>query len=439
MFENGEGKSINNNNTYYRTDLFETRRSSLLRWLKDIFSTTPSPHYRKSFEEISKKKKDGQMSEILQRLAGVLESLNKHLKESKDYSHRVPLHAKSLSRYKREVSVHVSQENNENTKEINKSNVITKEATSKDKKNAELKGKLIARTDITDKSIKDKSVKKEDTTTKLRSTNDKVSTSRTEESRSKDVPANDKNTPAKDNKTPVKDKIVPMQEKNISLRETKAPAKSQGITKESSNESKNKTSPEDMYSSENKNSSIETKTRTDKEPLKIGTAVRNESSSEEDIAVIEHTTIDNNTEEEEENILRQLPIYVHGKKKNIIEDTESGRRSPSSAETTPSVQIKEKLLTYLGDMFDDLARKIQPLTRVKIALSPDNSYRIGYIVANIDTLEIKLKRLRRDMSINKNYWDEAKTMELFDQLRVTNSVVAALMDTLASYLEVPII
>lgn len=97
-------------------------------------------------------------------------------------------------------------------------------------------------------------------------------------------------------------------------------------------------------------------------------------------------------------------------------------------------RVKDKLLSYLEDTFDEVERKIKPLTNIKIALSNDDHYRIGYIIATIDTLEVNLKKLKSDMNLHQHNWDEQKILDLFDRIKATNTVTTSLIESLKKYL-----
>ncbi|KAJ8706647.1 hypothetical protein PYW07_012725 [Mythimna separata] len=117
----------------------------------------------------------------------------------------------------------------------------------------------------------------------------------------------------------------------------------------------------------------------------------------------------------------------------------SGRRMMPMVASEPQYvtttsRVKDKLLSYLEDTFNEVERKIKPLTNIKIALSNDDHYRIGYIIATIDTLEVNLKKLKNDMNINQNKWDDEKILDLFDRIKASNTVVTSLIESLKKYL-----
>lgn len=136
---------------------------------------------------------------------------------------------------------------------------------------------------------------------------------------------------------------------------------------------------------------------------------------------IEKVTVKNETALTEDSAVNRRRIFIV--------------KAPSDHMTKTS-KIKDKLLSYLEDTFNEVERKIQPLTNIKIALSNDDHYKIGYIVATIDTLEVNLKKMRNDMNLHQSdpNWDDEKILDLFDRIKSTNSVVTSLIELLKKYL-----
>ncbi|XP_022833992.1 uncharacterized protein LOC111361813 [Spodoptera litura] len=93
-------------------------------------------------------------------------------------------------------------------------------------------------------------------------------------------------------------------------------------------------------------------------------------------------------------------------------------------------RIKDKLISYLEETFNDIERKISPLTHIKAALSNNNEYRIGYIIANIDTLAINLNKWKNNMVANQDSWSEETILDLFDKIKATNGVTTSLIESL---------
>ncbi|XP_050556518.1 uncharacterized protein LOC118280896 [Spodoptera frugiperda] len=93
-------------------------------------------------------------------------------------------------------------------------------------------------------------------------------------------------------------------------------------------------------------------------------------------------------------------------------------------------RIKGKLISYLEDTFNDIEKKISPLSQIKATLSSNSEYRIGYIIANIDTLDVNLKKWKNNMLVNQHTWDDETILNLFDKIKATNAVTTSLIESL---------
>ncbi|KAH9627729.1 hypothetical protein HF086_017272 [Spodoptera exigua] len=110
------------------------------------------------------------------------------------------------------------------------------------------------------------------------------------------------------------------------------------------------------------------------------------------------------------------------------------RRAIPALEYQPQSRIKGKLLSYLEETFDEIDRKIKPLTNIKIALSNNNEYRIGYIIATIDTMQVNLKKWKENTRVNQHKWNDEKILDVFDRIKATNKVTTNLIETLKRHL-----
>ncbi|KAF9421730.1 hypothetical protein HW555_002411 [Spodoptera exigua] len=110
------------------------------------------------------------------------------------------------------------------------------------------------------------------------------------------------------------------------------------------------------------------------------------------------------------------------------------RRAIPALEYQPQSRIKGKLLSYLEETFDEIDRKIKPLTNIKIALSNNNEYRIGYIIATIDTMQVNLKKWKENTRVNQHKWNDEKILDVFDRIKATNKVTSNLIETLKRHL-----
>lgn len=154
----------------------------------------------------------------------------------------------------------------------------------------------------------------------------------------------------------------------------------------------------------------------------------------EDVTENSETTTEKADIVTEKDVITEKTEAVTVKTEHANNDTESnGRRMMPDYIITTS-RVKDKLLSYLEDTFNEVERKIKPLTNIKIALSNDDHYRIGYIIATIDTLEVNLKKVKNDMNLHQNVWDDEKILDLFDKIKATNNVATKLIESLKKYL-----
>ncbi|CAG4952720.1 unnamed protein product [Parnassius apollo] len=110
----------------------------------------------------------------------------------------------------------------------------------------------------------------------------------------------------------------------------------------------------------------------------------------------------------------------------------SGRRSMGGVMDTSF--IKDKLLFYVQESIREIQMKVNSLVRVKAAFSNVVPFRMGYIVANIDTLAVNMKNLRQNMEANKNIWDERQILNVYDRLKISNAIVSNLLAVLRAYI-----
>ncbi|CAH2064907.1 unnamed protein product, partial [Iphiclides podalirius] len=114
------------------------------------------------------------------------------------------------------------------------------------------------------------------------------------------------------------------------------------------------------------------------------------------------------------------------------EAIQNGRRSGHDAQSSV---VRDKLLSYLDEGFDEVRRKVDSLAAAKRRFSSVAPYRIGYIVANVDTLAVSVRNLRELARSSRLVWGERKILEVYDRLRISNTLLANLLDTLRLLME----
>ncbi|OWR52041.1 hypothetical protein KGM_208102 [Danaus plexippus plexippus] len=98
-------------------------------------------------------------------------------------------------------------------------------------------------------------------------------------------------------------------------------------------------------------------------------------------------------------------------------------------------EVRNKLFTYIEEGFNEIKYKVSSLQPIKTAFSNDVAYKIGYIVANIDTLDANMKNLKKDMDSDRYGWSDNRILTLYDTIKMSNSAVSNLMDVLKDFLE----
>ncbi|CAB3258160.1 unnamed protein product [Arctia plantaginis] len=95
-----------------------------------------------------------------------------------------------------------------------------------------------------------------------------------------------------------------------------------------------------------------------------------------------------------------------------------------------SYHEKDELRNEIENIIRGIKQKVLPLTNVKKALGDNYSYRIGYVIANIDTLYNQLGKIKVEM----NFQDEYSLKKLFERMKMTDNVISNLLEILTSYL-----
>ncbi|CAG9577444.1 unnamed protein product [Danaus chrysippus] len=113
----------------------------------------------------------------------------------------------------------------------------------------------------------------------------------------------------------------------------------------------------------------------------------------------------------------------------------SGRRTMMGSPGPTNDEVRNKLFTYIDEGFNEIIYKVNSLQPIKTAFNNDVAYKIGYIVANIDTLDANMKNLKRDMESDKYGWSDNKILNLYDTIKLSSSAVSNLMDVLKNFLE----
>lgn len=93
-------------------------------------------------------------------------------------------------------------------------------------------------------------------------------------------------------------------------------------------------------------------------------------------------------------------------------------------------EVKLKLLNYIYESYNEIANKIDPLSKIKAQYQNEHLYKMGYIMSNIDTLEVNLKNMKKDVDSNKHEFEETKILSVLDTFMASNRIVTSLIDSL---------
>lgn len=98
-----------------------------------------------------------------------------------------------------------------------------------------------------------------------------------------------------------------------------------------------------------------------------------------------------------------------------------------ASESNDTLEVKQKLLTYIEENFQELKEQIKKLQEMKQIYEGDSGFRVGYIIANVDVLQDNIKKLKEVTDENNNLWTERQLIEVFDKLKASNKVMVGLM------------
>lgn len=115
------------------------------------------------------------------------------------------------------------------------------------------------------------------------------------------------------------------------------------------------------------------------------------------------------------------------RKRNSETDSEV---TTETSENSRSDEVKMKLLGYIYENYNDITDKIDPLSKVKARFQDEHLYKIGYIMSNVDTLEVNLKNMKKEVDTNKKEFDDAKILSILDTFMASNRIVQSLIKSL---------
>lgn len=96
-------------------------------------------------------------------------------------------------------------------------------------------------------------------------------------------------------------------------------------------------------------------------------------------------------------------------------------------------EIRQKLLDFIHETLIELDDKMVALKPIKRYYQNDVNYKIGYVVANIDNMNVNMKNLKNDLNLNRRSWEDKKISHVFDSVKASNKAMQKLLDALNVY------
>lgn len=96
-------------------------------------------------------------------------------------------------------------------------------------------------------------------------------------------------------------------------------------------------------------------------------------------------------------------------------------------------EIRQKLLDFIHETLIELDDKMVALNPIKQYYQNDVNYKIGYVVANIDNMNVNMKNLKNDLNLNRRSWEDKKISHVFDSVKASNKAMQKLLDALNVY------
>lgn len=96
-------------------------------------------------------------------------------------------------------------------------------------------------------------------------------------------------------------------------------------------------------------------------------------------------------------------------------------------------EIRQKLLDFIQETLIELENKMVALKSIKEYYQNDVNYKIGYVVANMDNMNVNMKNLKNDLNLNRRSWKDNKISHVFDSVKSSNKAMQTLLDALNVY------
>ncbi|XP_046976234.1 asparagine-rich protein-like [Vanessa cardui] len=143
----------------------------------------------------------------------------------------------------------------------------------------------------------------------------------------------------------------------------------------------------------------------------------------------------NETVENDNDNLNKTNDVEKGKDVEENKELEKDGRRTMQGNPFVSNEVKERLLHYINEGFDEIKNRIESLRQLKNMFSNNVNYKIGYIVANLDSLDANMRKLNEHLNVNQRILNDTKILSLYDTVKSSTTAVRNLMDVLKKYLD----
>lgn len=115
---------------------------------------------------------------------------------------------------------------------------------------------------------------------------------------------------------------------------------------------------------------------------------------------------------------------------NITENT----NNTNNLRTSNQNEISENVILQIGSAFKDIQSELGPIQIMKDNFYSDKAFKIGYIIANLENIELTFKKLieNNDAIKNLTYF---RAHKILDKIELSKTIVSTLMKYLRMYTE----
>lgn len=126
--------------------------------------------------------------------------------------------------------------------------------------------------------------------------------------------------------------------------------------------------------------------------------------------------------------------------KPIQNEDKSSRRFGSLRTTNviaenPAVLMADKLIKYINESLEEVISTVAMAQKHKDPFLTNKSFYVGYIMANVDVIGAKMKKIRNNIVLNSKLWATDKLFTILDSLKEAAKFVTTLHKSMEAYLQ----